>query len=207
MLKKKTNKEKMLDGELYKVDLELEGEMKTCRTLLDELNLTKNITIEQKNDIFSKLFLSVGSLNLQPPFYCDYGRHIRIGKEVFINYDCIFLDVNYITIGDRVFLGPRVLLFTASHPLDPQVRGEYLEFGKAITIGNDVWIGGNVTINPGVNIGDNVVIGSGSVVTKDIPSNVIAVGNPCRILRNISDEDKQFWHKQKEKYLSTLRID
>lgn len=205
MIERKTNKEKMIRGELYKVDHVLEEEMRQCRHLIDELNLTKHMTKRHQEHILQNLFLSIGSLTLQPPFYCDYGKHIRIGENVFINYDCIFLDVNYITIGDRVFFGPRVSLYTAGHPIDAEVRGEYLEFGKPIIIGNDVWLGGNVIVNPGVTIGDNVVIGSGSVVTKDIPPNVVAVGNPCKVLRKISEKDIVLWHEQKEKYLKTLK--
>ncbi len=116
------------------------------------------------------------------------------------------LDTGRVIIGNNVFLAPRVNIFTAAHPIDKKVRNERLEYAKKVVIGNDVWIGGSVTINPGITIGDNVVIDSGSVVTKDIPSNVVAVGNPCRVLRNITEEDKLFWEKEKEKYYKALNI-
>ena len=118
----------------------------------------------------------------------------------------MILDTGRVIIGNNVFLAPRVNIFTAAHPIDKKVRNERLEYAKKVVIGNDVWIGGSVTINPGITIGDNVVIGSGSVVTKDIPSNVVAVGNPYRVLRNITEEDKLFWEKEKEKYYKALNI-
>ena len=117
------------------------------------------------------------------------------GDNFYANYDCIILDVCPVTIGDNVMFGPRVCIYTAGHPLDAEIRATGIEFGKPVTIGNNVWIGGNSVINPGVTIGSNVVIGSGSVVTKDIPANVIAAGNPCRILRPLTEEDRQYWSR------------
>lgn len=195
------NEEKMLHGELYKVDENLENQMKKRQLIINELNLNKDLTKEKKIEIYNKLFGSYGkNFVLNPPFYCDYGKHIYMGDDVYINYDCIFLDVAPIKIGNRVFIAPRVSLYTAGHPIDKDIRNEYLEFGKPITIGDDVWIGGNVVINPGVTIGNNVVIGSGSVVTKDIPSNVVALGNPCKVLRKITEEDHLYWQNLKQKY-------
>lgn len=133
---------------------------------------------------------------INKPFYCDYGCHISIGDNFYANFDCIFLDVNRITIGNNVFLAPRVSIYTAGHPIDKDVRNTGLEYGYEVKIGNDVWIGGNTVINPGVTIGDDVVIGSNSVVTKSIPSGVVAGGNPCRIIRKITEEDKLYWEKQ-----------
>ena len=115
-------------------------------------------------------------------------------------FDCIILDVCDVTIGDNVFLAPRVCIYTAGHPIDAGVRRRQLEYGKKVVIGNDVWVGGNTVINPGVTIGDNVVIGSGSVVTKDIPSGVIAAGNPCRVLRPITEEDTRYWEELEREY-------
>ncbi|QWB96674.1 sugar O-acetyltransferase [Mycoplasmatota bacterium] len=126
--------------------------------------------------------------------------NIHIGKHFYANYDCIFLDVNKITIGDNVFIAPRVCIYTAGHPIDKDTRNEELEYGYPVTIGNDVWIGGNVVINPGVTIGDNVVIGSGSIVTKDIESNCVAAGNPCKKIRDITDEDKKYWEALANKH-------
>ena len=132
-----------------------------------------------------------GYLNIESPFHCDYGYNIEIGTEFFANYNFIVLDVGKVRIGDNVMMGPNVAIYTAGHPLHPDSRNSGYEYGIDISIGNNVWIGGNVCIMPGVNIGDNVVIGAGSVVTQDIPSNVIAVGVPCRVQREITDEDKK----------------
>lgn len=151
--------------------------------------------------MLKQLFKSVGkNIYIEPSFHCDYGSNISVGNNFYANYDCIILDVCDVSIGNNVFLAPRVSIFTAGHPIDADVRNELLEFGKPVTIGNSVWIGGNTVINPGVTIGNNVVIGSGSVVTKDIPDNVIAVGNPCRVLREITEEDKIYWNKKREEY-------
>jgi len=123
-----------------------------------------------------------------------------VGENFYANFDCIILDVNKVKIGNNVFFGPRVCVYTAGHPIDATVRNASLEFGKPITIGNDVWIGGNTVINPGIAIGNNVVIGSGSVVTKNIPDNVVAVGNPCKVLRSITEDDKKYWEEKRREY-------
>ncbi len=137
---------------------------------------------------------------IEAPFHCDYGTQITIGDHFFANYDCIFLDVAPIVIGNHVFLGPRVSLYTAGHPLTAQIRNLELEFGKPITIGDSVWIGGDTTVLPGVTIGPETVVAAGSVVTKDLPGGVIAAGNPCRVLRPLSEEDRAFWLAQLEAY-------
>ena len=121
------------------------------------------------------------------PFYCDYGTNIHLGKRVFFNFNCTVLDVTPVTIGDRTMIGPNVQLYTATHPLEAEPRASGTEFGKPITLGEDVWIGGNVTICPGITIGDRSVIGAGSVVTKDIPNDVFAAGNPCKVIRVIEN--------------------
>lgn len=133
---------------------------------------------------------------LTPPVYFDHGNRVSFGKHFYANTDLTILDSNYVTFGDNVFLGPHVSIYTSGHPIDKDVRAMDLEYAKPVTIGNDVWIGGNVVINPGVTIGNDVVIASGSVVTKDIPDHVIAGGNPCRIIREITEKDKEFWHSQ-----------
>lgn len=130
---------------------------------------------------------------IEPPFRCDYGSQVSLGDHVYANYDCIFLDVAPITIGSHVFLGPRVSLFAAGHPLDAGVRDLELEFGRPITIGDSVWLGGNVTVLAGVTIGDGTVVAAGSVVTKDLPAGVVAAGNPCRVLRAITADDRAVW--------------
>lgn len=197
-----TELERMLSGKLYIAqDEELYQKSLYAKKILQEFNTAKYDDFIYRKNLIKNLFSKTGeNFIILPPLHCDYGCNISIGENFFANYDCIFLDVNKITIGDNVFLAPRVSLFTAGHPIDKDVRNEQLEYGYPITIGNDVWIGGNVTVNPGVTIGDNVVIGSGSVVTKDIPSNVVAAGNPCKVIRNITDLDKEYWNKQRELY-------
>jgi maltose O-acetyltransferase len=125
---------------------------------------------------------------INPPFYCDYGAHIKVGKNFFANYNCTIIDVATVTIGDYCQMAPNVAIYTAGHPVYPTVRNSAYEYGKAITIGDNVWIGGNVCVMPGVTIGSNVVIGAGSVVVHDIPSNSLAVGNPCHVIREIAQD-------------------
>lgn len=198
-----TEKEMMLAGELYIAsDEELVNLRLQKFRFLDEFNGTKYEEFEKREELARQIFAHVGKNPvINKPFHCDYGYHISIGDNFFANFDCVMLDVNRITIGDNVFIAPRVCLYTAGHPIDAEVRNEQLEYGKPITIGDNVWIGGSVVVNPGVKIGSNVVIGSGSVVTKDIPDGVVACGNPCRVKRAITEEDKIFWQKEKEKYI------
>lgn len=135
---------------------------------------------------------------LEPPFYCEYGSHITVGDYFYANTGCIISDVGQVTIGDHVLLGPRVNILTAGHPIHPVSRNSGYEYGIPITIGDNVWVGGNVTVCPGVTIGNNVVIGAGSVVTKDIPANVVAVGNPCHVLREITDAERPYYFKHRQ---------
>lgn len=197
-----TNKENMLAGKLYMAGgEELAKDSRRSRMLTRLFNNTTEEQIEYRTQLLKELFESTGeSLYIEPPFRCDYGSNITVGNNFYANFDCIILDVAKVTIGDNVFFAPRVGVYTAGHPIDAGVRNTLLEFGKPVTIGNNVWVGGNVVINPGVTIGNNVVIGSGAVVTKDIPDNVIAAGNPCRVLREITEEDTQYWEKLKEEY-------
>ncbi len=187
----KSAKEKMIAGELF-LDMggELFQERQHAKKLLHEFNLMDPTKVKARNQIIKKLFGKTGSrFFIEPPFRCDYGYNIEIGENFYANYNLVILDGAKVIIGDNVMIAPNVSLFTASHPLDPKLRTAGWEFSKRITIGNQVWIGGNTVINPGVSIGDNSVIGSGSVVTKDIPANVVAVGNPCRVIRSIKPED------------------
>lgn len=199
-----TEKEKMLQGKLYIAqDEELKQDMLKSRRLTRLFNRTTEEEMKYRQELLKELFESTGNnLYIEPPFHCDYGCHIRIGENFYANYDCIIIDVCKVTIGDNVFFGPRVGIYTAGHPIDAEIRNTNLEFGKPITIGNNVWVGANTVINPGVQIGNNVVIGSGSVVTKDIPDHVVAVGNPCKVLREITLEDKHYW--EEERRLSLL---
>lgn len=197
-----TEKEKMLAGKLYVAyDEELKKESKRARKLVRLFNQTTEEQLEDRTELLKKLFASVGkNIYIEPTFRCDYGCHISIGDNFFANYDCIVIDVCKVTIGNNVFFGPKVCLCTATHPIDSEVRNTGLEYGEPIHIEDNVWIGMNTVVNPGVTIGSNSIIGAGSVVTKDIPNDVIAVGNPCRILRKITEEDKAYWKKKREEY-------
>ncbi|MBD5642510.1 sugar O-acetyltransferase [Clostridium botulinum] len=137
-------------------------------------------------------------VHIEAPFYCDYGKNIQVGDNFFANYNCTILDVGKVIIGNNVQFAPNVSLYTAGHPIHPDSRNSGYEYGIGITIGDNVWLGGNVVVNPGVHIGNNVVIGSGSVVTKDIPDNVIAIGNPCKVIREITEEDRKYYYKNYE---------
>ncbi len=139
-----------------------------------------------------------GYLNIESPFHCDYGYNIEVGKEFFANYNFIVLDVGKVKIGDNFMCGPNVQISTAGHPLHPESRASGYEYGIDITIGDNVWIGGNVLVCPGVTIGSNVVIGGGSVVTKDIPDNMLAYGNPCRIIREITEADRDYYFRDRK---------
>ncbi|MFC6202837.1 sugar O-acetyltransferase [Lactiplantibacillus nangangensis] len=200
----KTQKERMLAGELYIADdAELGRESRRGKRLARIYSQTTENDGDYRTELLSQLFNKIGSNGyVEPPFHTDYGSNTTIGANFYANYDAIFIDVARITIGDNVFMGPRVGLYTAGHPIDAEIRAEQLEYGQPITIGNDVWFGGNVVVNPGVTIGSNVVIGSGSVVTKDIPDGVVAVGNPCHVLRKITDKDRDYWAKQKAAYFA-----
>ena len=139
-----------------------------------------------------------GYLCIESPFHCDYGYNIEVGTDFFANYNLIVLDVGKVKIGDHFMCGPNVQICTAGHPIHPESRNSGYEYGIDITIGENVWIGGNVLVCPGVTIGNNVVIGGGSVVTKDIPDNVVAVGNPCRVLREITEEDRHYYFRDRK---------
>jgi maltose O-acetyltransferase len=198
-----TEKEKMLSGELYTSrNPELQQDNLKCKKLTRLFNQTTEEESERRDKLLRELFGKVGKhIFIEPPLHCDYGCNVFIGDNFFANYDCIILDTCKVKIGNNVFFGPKVCVYAASHPIDAQVRAEILEIGKPVTIGDNVWIGGNAVINPGVVIGNNSIIGSGSVVTKNIPENVIAAGNPCKVLRNITDEDKKYWQEKRKKWL------
>ena len=138
------------------------------------------------------------NLAIEPPFHCDYGSNIEVGENFFANYNLTILDVGRVKIGKNAKIAPNVSIYTAGHPVHPDSRNSGYEYGIDITIGDNVWIGGSSVINPGVTIGDNVVIGSGSVVTKDLPDNVVAAGNPCRVIRAITEEDRKYYFKDRE---------
>jgi maltose O-acetyltransferase len=187
----KTEKEKMLAGELYDpLDQQLSDERLRARLLLKALNDSSEDQSAERNRIVKELIPhAAGGLWLQPPFYCDYGYNIKLGEKVFFNFNCVVLDVMLVTIGSRTLFGPNVQIYTATHPLDHRERAAGLEYAKPVTIGEDVWIGGSAVICPGVTIGDRSIIGAGSVVTKDIPADVFAAGNPCKVIRTLAPQE------------------
>ena len=203
----RTEKEKMLQEDLYIASVdELREDARKSRQLTRLFNRTTEEEMGYRKELLQQLFKQVGKeIYIEPPFRCDYGSNTSIGENFYANFDCIFLDVANITIGDNVLFGPRVSLLTPGHPIDAEVRSSGLEFGQSIHIGNHVWIGGNVVVNPGVTIGNNTIIGSGSVVTKNIPENVIAAGNPCRVIRPITDEDQAYWEKEQAAYWEEVK--
>jgi maltose O-acetyltransferase len=181
-----TEKEKMLNGVDYIAnDATLIKEREYAKSLCMEFNNT--INKDDRSNIIKKLFNKVGdNIWMEPTFFCDYGYNISVGDNFYANHNLVMLDVCKITIGNNVFIGPNVGIYTAGHPIDVTTRNSGLESGRGITIGDNVWLGGNVVILPGVTIGSDTVIGAGSVVTRDIPSNVVAVGNPCHVLKDIN---------------------
>lgn len=181
----------MLAGELYDaLDPQLSEERLKARILIKALNDSRVDQTEDRSRILKELIPNAGDgLWLQPPFYCDYGYNIKVGEKVFLNFNCVVLDVIQVTIGSRTLFGPNVQIYTATHPINHIERASGLEYAKPISIGEDCWIGGSVVICPGVTIGDRSVIGAGSVVTRDIPSDVFAAGNPCRVIRTLTQEE------------------
>ena len=183
-----TEKEKMLSGELYyATDAQLIKELNETKDALRRYNLITPTDLEQRRQALMELLGHVGDdkVFINQPFYCDYGKHISVGKRFFANFNFTVLDEARVTIGDDCFIGPNVGIYTACHSTDPVERNTRREWALPVTIGDNVWIGGSVTILAGVTIGDNVTIGAGSVVTRDIPSNSIAVGNPCRVIKKL----------------------
>ena len=202
----KDEKKKMLSGRLYspRDDIHLKEDEKKCRMLVRLFNGTTEEQKDYRVQLLRQLLGGCGEhCHIEPPVYFDFGCNTYLGENFYANFDCVILDVNRVEIGDNVLFGPKVCVFTAGHPIDPEIRADVLQYGYPVTIGNNVWIGGNTVINPGVTIGDNTVIGSGSVVTKDIPANVVAAGNPCRVIRPITQSDKEFWSRQRDEYYAT----
>jgi maltose O-acetyltransferase len=183
----KSEKQKMLAGELYNaLDPELSMGRRKARQMLKELNDSQDEEPEKRKAIIRSLFGAIGNnIWIEPPFYCDYGSNIILGDNVYFNFNCVILDPAVVEIGSNVFFGPNVQIYTAAHPLSYNDRRKGLEFAKPIAIDEDVWVGGGAIVNPGVTIGPRSIIGAGSVVTKDIPANVFAAGNPCRVIRDL----------------------
>lgn len=180
-----TELQNMLAGELYRpADPELLAARRRARRICRAFNATSEEEPDRRAEVLAELFAAVGDrIEIEPRFACDYGFNIRLGRNVFMNFDCILLDCNRITIGDNVLIGPGVHIYAATHPIEPAIRADGRELALPVTIGSDVWIGGGAIICPDVEIGDGTVIGAGSVVTRSIPSGKVAAGNPCRVIR------------------------
>lgn len=193
-------RERMLSGLPYKAWLDgLKEERDKCKRLIYEFNLLPPDEWERIPALLKKLLGKTGeSICIEPPFHCDYGRNIEVGENFFANYNLTILDVGKVKIGKNAQIAPNVSIYTAGHPIHPESRNSGYEYGIPVTIGDNVWIGGNAVILPGVTIGNNVVIGAGSVVSKDIPDNMIAAGNPCKIIREITEEDRIFYFKKRK---------
>lgn len=189
----KSEKEKAREGYLYDAnyDEELLRERAACAEMTHELNLLRPSQVAERETILRRLLgKTEKTFTIVSPFFCDYGYNIKIGENFFMNMNCVILDGAEVTFGNNVFVAPGCGFYTAGHPLDQERRNKGLEYAYPITIGNNVWIGAQVCVLPGVTIGDNSVIGAGSVVTRSIPANVLAAGNPCRVIRTITEADK-----------------
>ena len=193
------NIERRDQGLVYISDDAVFEQQKVARRITQKLNTMDRSDFDSIRKIICELFGEIGENSLvNPPFYCDYGTHIEIGKNFFANYNCTMLDAGMIRIGDNVQMAPNVAIYTAGHPVHPATRNTMYEYGIDVTIGDNVWVGGNVVICPGVTIGANSVIGAGSVVTKDVPEWCVAAGNPCRVIRKITEEDRNKYYAGKE---------
>ena len=192
-------KERMLAGLPYKAWLDgLSEERMENKKRIYQYNLLAPDAVEEQEKLIKTILGKTGKyVHIEAPFHCDYGYNIEVGENFFANYNLTVLDVGLVRIGNNAQIAPNVSIYTAGHPVHPESRNSGYEYGIAITIGDNVWIGGNAVIMPGVTIGDNVVIGAGSIVTKDLPSNVIAAGNPCRVIREITDADRDFYYKDR----------
>ena len=192
-----TNKERRDAGMAYISDDHVFEEQKECRQILQKLNFMDRSDFDGIGAVVAELFGKSDNAFVNPPFYCDYGKHIEVGKNFFANYNCTLIDVAKIRIGDNCMMAPNVSVYTAGHPIHPVSRNSTYEYGKEVTIGDNVWLGGNTVVCPGVHIGSNVVLGAGSVVTKDIPDWCVAAGNPCKVIRKITDADaKKLFHDE-----------
>lgn len=200
MVDKQHMKKRMCEGKLYMVQ-HMPSEDQIKEACLDRFNQAPRSEANVRTEYLRPMLGSLGkNCYIEPHLHVDHGYNVFLGDHVYFNTGCIILDQCPITIGDHTLLGPRVSLLGAIHPMDAMIRNLGVEGGKPITIGSNCWIGGDVTICPGVTIGDGTVIGAGSVVTKDIPSNTVAVGNPCRVLRTLTEEDYRYWKSMLDEF-------
>ncbi|EKO3808286.1 sugar O-acetyltransferase [Vibrio harveyi] len=186
--------------QVYFCNYEALAAMQTeCLETLYDYNQTRPSEGEKRSNILNHLLASVGkNCYIEPPLRANWGCHTHLGDNVYANFNLTLVDDTHIYIGDHVMIGPNVTIATAGHPIDPELRRDIAQFNIPVHIGNNVWIGANSVVLPGVTIGENSVIGAGSVVTKDIPANVVAVGNPCRVLREIGEHDKEFYFRDRK---------
>ena len=190
-------KTRIHDQKVYFCDDELVSEQTKCLDVLYDFNHIRPTEMKKRQEIMKTLFAEIGdNCYIEPPLHTNWGINTHLGKNVYANFNLTLVDDTHIFIGDYVMIGPNVTIATAGHPIDPELRMKVAHFNIPVNIGNNVWIGANSVVLPGVSIGENSVIGAGSVVTKDIPENVVAIGNPCRVLREISEHDKEFYYKK-----------
>lgn len=196
-----TVKEKMHSGKLYlPFDKEIIKEQTMCLEKLYDYNATRPLEQEKRAALLKEMFAEIGEgCYIEPPFHANFGgRHVHFGKNVYANFNLTLVDDTHIYIGDYTMIGPNVTIASAGHPILPELREKGYQFNMPVHIGKNCWIGAGAVIIPGITVGDNSVIGAGSVVTKDIPANSVAVGNPCRVLREITDRDREYYFKDKK---------
>ncbi|MBR5871612.1 MAG: sugar O-acetyltransferase [Clostridia bacterium] len=193
--------EKMRSGQIYfATDESLIAQQTECLELQYEYNLTRPSQTELRRALLERMFASVGEgVYIEPPLHANWaGKHVHLGRDVYFNFNVTLVDDNDITIGDCTMVGPNTVIATASHPICPELREQGGQFNLPVVIGKNCWLGAGVIVLPGVTIGDNTVVGAGSVVTKDLPPNVVAAGNPCRILREIGDRDREYYYRDRK---------
>ena len=196
-----TEREKIHSGDIYwPSDESIMTEQLGYLDLMDEYNRTPRRLQKERGEMLKKLFAEVGeNCYIESPFFANWGgHHVHLGSNVYANAGLKLVDDTHIYIGDCTMLGPNVVLATAGHPIDPELRGRGLQYNLPVRIGRNCWLGAGVIVMPGVTIGDNTVIGAGSIVTKDIPANVVAVGNPCRVLRPVGQHDREYYWRDKK---------
>ena len=196
-----TEREKIHSGDIYQPgDPAIMAEQMVYADLLMEYNTVPHSQMERREALLKRMFAEIGEeCYVEAPFYANWGgHHVHFGKNVYANYGLTLVDDTHIYVGDCTMFGPHVTIATAGHPIDPELRAKGLQFNMPVRIGRNCWLGAGVIVMPGVTIGDNVVIGAGSIVTKDIPSGVVAVGNPCRVLRQMGEHDREYYFKDRK---------
>ncbi len=194
-------KDRMHTGDLYLPhDEEILWEQYVWLDRLYDFNETRPTQMEKRNEILKEMFAEIGEgCYIEPPLHANFGcKHVHFGKNIYANFNLTLVDDTHIYVGDYTMFGPNVTIATAGHPILPELREKGYQYNFPVHIGKNCWLGAGVIVMPGINIGDNVVIGAGSIVTKDIPSNVIAVGNPCRVLREVNDRDREYYFKERK---------